>query len=258
MLINSYPMNHFSELLTHAWLLAAIAALCVGLSKAGLGGFSMLTVLFMAEIMPARASTGVVLPLLIVGDLFAVHAYRRHTQWRYVRRLLVPAVIGIGIGYGLMHLITDDHLFKHVIGWIILGLTVLQAARDRFGSTIERLAHTPLFSNTMGSLGGVSTMMANAAGPVMSLYFLAVNLPKYELLGTSSWFFFIVNLLKAPLSAQMGLINFTSLTLVAMLTPFVVLGLVIGRALIGLVPQIVFEWMLLISAAAGAARLIWG
>lgn len=250
-------MHLYSELLTRAWLLAAIAALCVGLAKAGLGGFGMLTVLFMAEVLPARESTGVVLPLLIVGDLFAVAAYRHHAQWRYIRRLIAPALVGVVIGYFAMNLIPDRN-FKHVMGWIILALTLLQWSRQFFNEeTVTRLAHTHYFGVTMGGMGGISTMMANAAGPVMSLYFLAVNLPKYELIGTAAWYFLIINLIKVPFSAHLGLINFTSLTLVAMLTPFVVIGIGIGKAVIGLVPQKIFEWLLLLSAAAGALRLIW-
>lgn len=238
-------------------MLAALAALCIGLTKAGLGGFGMLPVLLMAEVLPARESTGVVLPLLIVGDCFAVNAYRGHTQWRYIRRLLVPALAGIVIGYFLLGSI-PDHYFKHVIGWIILGLASLQWFRSRFDeATMTRLAHTPAFTNTMGGLGGVSTMMANAAGPVMSLFFLAVNLPKYELIGTGAWFFLIVNLIKVPFSAHLGLINPTSLILVVMLSPLVVLGVCIGRALVGVIPQKVFEWLLLIFAAGGALRLIF-
>lgn len=250
-------MHLYSELLTLPWLLAAIAALCIGLAKSGLGGFGMLTVLLMAEVLPARESTGVVLPLLIVGDLFAVYAYRSHAQWRYIRHLLAPALAGIVLGYFLMNLI-PDHSFKHVMGWIILGLTLLQWSKNYFNeATVTRLAHTKRFGYTMGILGGSSTMMANAAGPVMSLYFLAVNLPKYELIGTAAWFFLIVNVTKIPFSAHLGLINGTSLTLVAMLAPFVVIGIAVGKAVIHLIPQKVFEWLLLLTAAAGAARLIF-
>ncbi|PAW77986.1 MAG: hypothetical protein B9S32_08790 [Verrucomicrobia bacterium Tous-C9LFEB] len=249
-------MHWYPELLSYAWMLAAIAALCIGLAKAGLGGFGMLTVLFMAEVLPARESTGVVLPLLIVGDLFAVHAYRHHAQWRYIRHLLAPALVGIGMGYLAMNAIPDKN-FKHVMGWIILGLTLLQWSRQFFNeATITRLAHTHVFGYSMGGLGGASTMMANAAGPVMSLYFLAVNLPKYELIGTAAWFFLIVNVTKIPFSAHLGLINFTSMALVAMLAPFVVIGIGVGKAVIHLVPQKVFEWLLLVTAAAGAIRLI--
>lgn len=250
-------MTYLPDLFTHAWLLAAIAALCIGLAKSGLGGFGMITVLLMAEVLPARESTGVVLPLLIVGDLFAVNAYRHHAQWRYIRHLLIPAIIGIVMGYFLMNLIPDRQ-FKHVIGWIILGLTLLQWSRQFFNpETVNRLAHTRAFGNSMGILGGGATMMANAAGPVMSLYFLAVNLPKLELIGTGAWFFLIVNLTKIPFSANLGLINGTSLTLVAMLAPVVVIGIGLGKLLVHLVPQKIFEWLLLLSAALGAARLIW-
>ncbi len=250
-------LNLLDQMWTHSWLLAVLAALCIGLAKSGLGGFGMLTVLFMAEVLPARESTGVVLPLLIVGDVFAVSVYRQHARWHYIRHLLAPALVGVVVGYFLMNLI-PDHAFRHVLGWIILGLTALQGSRQFFNEkTVSRLAHTSAFTNTMGGLGGVSTMMANAAGPVMSLFFLAINLPKYELIGTGAWFFMIVNLCKVPFSAHLGLINSTSLLLVAMLAPVVVVGIGVGRLLVGVVPQKVFEWILLVSAAVGAVRLIY-
>ena len=73
------------------WAVAALAALCVGMAKSGLSGLGMVAVVLMALIMPARESTGALLTVLIVADIYAVIAFRRHAQWGHVFALLPPA-----------------------------------------------------------------------------------------------------------------------------------------------------------------------
>ena len=100
-------------------------------------------------------------------------------------------------------------------------------------------------------------MIANAAGPVATLYFLSVRLPKWNLIGTSSWLFFVINLSKVPFSTQMGLTNAYSLTLALVLAPLVITGFFSGRYLASVMPQKVFERFLLACTAFGALRLLW-
>ncbi|MDD5261836.1 MAG: sulfite exporter TauE/SafE family protein [Methylacidiphilales bacterium] len=246
-----------TELNLNQWLLAMLAALCVGLAKSGFGGVGMFTILIMAWIMPAYESTGIVLPLLICGDIFAVAAFRKHAQWAYIWKLLPPALIGIVAGYFLMPRIPRT-IFGPVIGWIVLMMVVLQSVRQFRPGLFEKVPHTRGFAWMMGTWSGVTTMMANAAGPVMALYLLAVNLPKYELVGTSAWFFFIVNVIKVPFSSHLGLINSGTLAFNLALAPFVLAGIFAGRALIQIVPQKLFEQLLLLFAAAASVRLILG
>jgi hypothetical protein len=246
---------HLPELTTSQWLLAGSAALCVGLSKSGFGGVGMLAVLLMAEVMPAYESTGVVLPLLVCGDVFAVSAFRKHAKWTYIWRTLPPALIGICIGYFFMPGIPKE-AFRPVIGTIVLLMVFIQYFRQHRPGIFEHVPHTRWFSSLMGTWSGVTTMMANAAGPVMALYLLAVNLPKYELVGTSAWFFLIINIAKLPFSHHLGLINKTSLAFNLVLVPLVVAGIFAGRLLIRHVPQKLFEQILLLSAAAASIRLI--
>jgi uncharacterized membrane protein YfcA len=99
-------------------------------------------------------------------------------------------------------------------------------------------------------------MMANAAGPIFTLYALALSLPKFELVGTGAWFFFIVNLIKLPFSAALGLIHAGTLLINAMLLPAVGVGLLIGRWLTARVPQRLFDALLLAFAAVSSLRLI--
>ena len=248
---------HLPHLTPSQWLLAVLAALCVGLSKSGFTGISMLTVLLMARVFPAYESTGIVLPLLICGDIFAVGAYRKHAKWSYVLKMLPPAFAGICAGYWLMQRV-PKHIFGPVIGWIVLAMVALQYLRKLRRAAFEAVPHTRWFAWAMGVWAGVATMMANAAGPVMSLYFLAVNLPKYEIVGTGAWFFLIINIVKLPFSLRLGLVNTASLAFNAALVPAVFAGIFLGRLLIKRVPQEVFEQILLISAAAAALRMALG
>lgn len=247
---------HLPPLTPGQWCLAAVAALCVGLAKGGFSGFGMLTVLLIAWVMPAYESTGAVLPLLICGDIFAVAIYRRHAQWVFIRRMLPPAFVGICIGYWLMPLIPKDH-FRPFIGVVVFVMVVLQYIRQFRPAAFESVPNTRWFGISMGVWSGITTMMANAAGPVMALYFLAIGLPKYELVGTGAWFFMIVNIVKLPFSHHLGLVNKETLAFNLVLCPLVVVGIFLGRFLIQRVPQKLFEQILLFSSAAAALRLIF-
>src|ERR1043166_5593049 len=211
------------------WLLAALAALSVGVSKSGFGGFGMVTVLLMAEIMPARQSTGAVLPLLICGDILAVTVFRKHAQWSYIIRMLPPAALGIVAGFLFMTWSIPDRAFRGIVGWIVLVLVGLQCMRQLRPRLFEQVPHQTWFAWLIGIWSGVTTMLANAAGPIMTLYLLAVNLPKLEFVGTAAFFFLVVNLLKVPFSYSLGLINTVSLLFNIVLFPFVAIGILGGR-----------------------------
>jgi uncharacterized protein len=247
---------HFPELTSSQWLLAMLAALCAGLAKSGFSGIGMLTVLLMARVVPAYESTGIVLPLLICGDIFAVGAYRKHAKWGHIWKILPPALAGICAGYFLMPHI-PRRIFGPVIGGIVLTMVLLQYLRQFRPATFAAMPHTRWFAWVMGAWSGVTTMMANAAGPVTALYLLAVNLPKYELVGTGAWFFLIINIVKLPFSSSLGLVNRDSLALNIALVPFVFAGIFLGRILIRHVPQRLFEQILLLSAGAASLRLLF-
>lgn len=237
------------------WLLAAVAAACLGIAKAGLVGTSLVHVVVFALLFGARNSTGVVLPMLLVGDVCAVTAYHQHARWTYVRRMLPPACLGVIAGALLMRRISND-AFRPVIGWIILALTILQVLRMQRPHWFEAVPHSRWFAWSMGLLAGVTTMLANAAGPVFAIYCLALALPKLEMVGTNAWFFFIINAFKVPFSAGLGLIRPDTLLLNAALAPIVIAGVLGGRWLVYRLPQRVFDYLLLGFAAIAALRLI--
>lgn len=245
-------LPHFT---TTQWLLAILGAFCIGFAKAGFSGAGLANVLIMAHLFGAKESTGVVLPMLICGDILSVKVYHQHARWATIRSMLPPTLAGIVGGWALMHWLSAA-VYGPVIGWIVLALAALQGWRRWRPSAFEHVPHSRPFAWSMGGACGFTTMVANGAGPVMTLYFLARGTPKYELVGTMAWFFLIVNVIKVPFSATLGLIHGSSLLFNLMLVPAVAAGIFAGRRLIGLVSQDLFEWLLLAFAALAALRMI--
>ena len=237
------------------WLLAGLAAFCIGFAKSGFPGAGLANVLIMADLLGARDSTGVVLPMLICGDIFSVLVFHQHARWATIWRMLPPTIAGILLGSWLMHWL-NDAAYRPVIGWIVLALVALQTWRRWRPGSFERIPRSPAFAWSMGGACGFTTMVANGAGPVMTLYFLATDTPKYELVGTMAWFFLIVNLIKVPFSLELGLIHGSSLLLNALLVPAIALGIYAGRGLIGIMPQVAFETLLLLFAGVASLRMI--
>ena len=239
------------------WILAGAAAFGVGLSKAGLPGVGLFHVVVFALLFGARDSTGVVLPLLLVGDVLAVGAVHEHARWDYVRRMLLPACVGVVIAAVFMRRISDTS-FKPLIGWIILSLAALQLLRMVRPESLGNVPHSKAAVWTIGLFAGATTMLANAAGPIIAIYCVAIGLPKFEFVGTMAWFFFIVNAFKVPFSAALGLIRFDTLLLNALLAPAVLIGVLGGRWVVQRLPQTVFDRLMLAFAVIAAVRLISG
>ena len=238
-----------------AWLVAGVAALGIGVSKSGLPGVSLLHVVLFAHLFPGLRSTGVVLPMLLVGDLGAVLLFRREARWEHVLRTLPPAVVGVASGWGCMRAWPRLD-WNPVLGGIVLALALMQVARNMRPEWWARVPHGRVFAVSVGFVAGVTTMVANAAGPVMALYLLAVSLPKDAFVGTAAWFFLAINVLKLPFSAGLGLVDGGSLALNAVLAPAVVAGLFLGRWLTARIPQRGFDHLVLAFAIAASAKFL--
>lgn len=236
------------------WVLLYVAATISGFSKTGIPGVSILSVSIFSLILPTRQATGVVLPMLIFADVFAYFVYRKNLEWRRVGRLLPWAVGGLVLGWlALGHV--NDRQAARLIGAIIalmLGLHLWRRVRQG-----DEAAAVPAWlAPFIGVFAGITTMIANAAGPVMTLYLLAMRLPKLEFLGTSAAFFLLINWIKVPFIAQLGLINAASLTLNLYLLPAVGLGALMGRPVVQRVNQRIFENAALVLAAAATVKLL--
>jgi uncharacterized protein len=241
------------------WACLLFGALLAGASKGGLPGLNTAAVVLFAQAMSARAATGTLLPLLIAADIVAVTMFRRTANWRELLRLTPSTIIGVILGAWLLGRV-DDSSSQRLIGAIILALCALQLwrSRDRDPNAGVAWLKAPATIATVGVLAGSTTMIANAAGPVMTLYLLAMRLPKLEFVGTTAWFFFAVNLFKLPFMVGLGLLNVASLELDAMLLPALLLGVLGGRFVLERLPQVWFERAAIIMAVIGGLRLLLG
>jgi len=242
---------------TIQWTAMVACAVLIGIAKTGLPGAGILAVPLAAMALPARESVGLVLPMLIFADLFAVGWYRHHAQWKHLVRLLPWTAAGLVIGFGLLSILSNTSL-KPVIGGIVLVMLALRC-RSLLGKTpAEDTPHHPAFAPAMGLTAGATTMLANAAGPVMTLYFLAMRMPKHHFIGTSAWFFFAVNWIKVPFYAHENLITAVSLHTNLLLLPAVAFGAILGILLLKHIPQKLFNTIALLLAAASAVKLLFG
>ncbi|MDX3231494.1 sulfite exporter TauE/SafE family protein [Streptomyces sp. ME19-01-6] len=271
------------------WEFVALAgaATLVGFSKTAVSGANTVSLAVFAAVLPARESTGVLLPLLIVGDVFAVYTYRRHADWTTLVRLFPAVAAGVVAGTVFM-LWADDAAVRTSIGAILLlmaGVTVwrrraaakaqkaqkaqkageageagkageARKAGDVGKEAGERQGGARLKAGSYGVLGGFTTMVANAGGPVMSLYLLSAGFRKLGFLGTSAWFFLIVNVAKVPFSVGLGLIDGHSLLLDAGLALFVVPGAFLGKAVLDRINQRLFEQLVLAATLLGGLQLL--
>lgn len=238
-----------------AFAMALAAALCIGISKAGFGGVSMISVLLLAEVYGARVSTGLALPMLIVADLTVYPAFRGHGSWRPVWRLLVPAACGLAGGWWLLGRI-DDAVARRVIGGVILAMVAVQAGRSAWPRLFERLTESRWFGGAAGVAGGFATMLANAAGPVIQLFLMSRRFDKMEMVGIGARFFLLVNLAKVPMSAGLSLITPETLWENLKLLPAVWLGIFGGKALLHRVSQRLFDWLVIVFAVIAGVRLL--
>jgi uncharacterized membrane protein YfcA len=239
------------------WICLALAAFCSGLSKTGIAGLGILPVALFANALPARESTGALLPLLLCGDLFGVMFFRKHASWPHLWRLFPWVIAGVVAGYFALGRVNNTQV-QRMIGVILLAMLALHWWRGRqAGDLAARLPHSMWFTAPMGMLAGFTTMVANAAGPVMILYFLAIGLPKLVFIGTSAWFFMLVNAFKVPFSLQLGLITTPSLVMDAILILPLIPGALLGPRLLHHINQRAFERMVLVLTLAGAVRLLW-
>lgn len=244
-------MIHFQ---TWEWVLAALAALVVGVSKAGIGGLGMLAVVIFAQLMPAKQATGMVLPLLCLGDIVGAAVYWKHAKWHHLWRLFPWTASGVIIGYFALGRI-DERQARWLIGGIILSLVALHLARRRFSG--HEAEHGAWFPPTIGVLAGFTTLVANAAGPLMAVYMLSMRLPKMDYVGTGAVYFLLMNFFKVPFMVDLGLINAESFSINLILAPFVLVGAWFGRKLVMRIDQRAFENIALTLSVLAGLKLLF-
>jgi uncharacterized membrane protein YfcA len=264
------------------WALVGVCAVFVGMAKTGVPGLGIMVVPMMARVTPrALASAGLLLPLLCAADVFAVWYYRRHASAWALWRLFPFVFCGGVVGWLVMKRL-DDPTLRFVIGIIVLGMVLVHLLRKHqqaqpVSAPLDRAAAASAPSPApapvqppapahgdwvhgvvYGLVAGFATQVANAAGPVMSVYLLSMALPKDQFMGTGAWFFLVVNLAKIPgyLLLTPPIISTASLAVDAWVLPGIVIGALSGRRIYGMLPQVWFERVVLLMTTLSALWLL--
>ena len=243
--MTAYFTTFFPGLTPLNIMLFLIVAIVIGMSKAGLSGFGLAIVPVMALIFGAKESTGVILPMLITADIMAVIYYHRNAVWKYITRILPWAAAGVIIALITGNMVNNNQfrVVMMTVVWIMLILMILNDIRNKKGSEVPK---SPLVASLLGLAGGFATMIGNSAGPVFTLYFLSMRLPKKEFIGTGAWLYLIINTSKLPLQALVWKnISWHFLMLDLIAVPFIVLGIFAGIYIVKLFPEKVYRYFVI-------------
>ena len=242
------------DLTTVQWTLILICAILVGMAKTGISGVGLMVVPILASVFGGRPSVGMLLPILILADIFAVSWYSRHADWKHILRLLPWTLIGIIAAVLVGKMISDITFNRLLAGIVIFGIGTL--VWQDLGTKKTGIPDYMWFSIVLGLMGGFATMIGNAAGPVMALYLLSMRLPKNAYIGTGAWFFFIVNLSKVPFHVfSWKTITMHSFILDLMMIPAIALGAFLGIYLVRLLPEKFYRIFIIITTLLSALLL---
>jgi uncharacterized membrane protein YfcA len=243
-------LHIFSAYSIGNWLLIALAAFIIGLSKAGLKGIDMLNVTLMAIVFGSKASTGIVLPLLCSADIMAVWYYHRHVKWplfwKLVPWMMAGILIGVYTGKGL-----NEALFRKIMAMIIM-LTVVIMVVMEWRKTVV-VPENKLFTAGMGLISGFTTMLGNLAGAFSNIYFLAMKLSKNDFIGTAAWVFLAMNFFKLPFQVfYWKNINRSSLITDLILLPALCLGFWLGLQVVSGIKDNSYRKLVIVLTLVGA------
>jgi hypothetical protein len=243
-----------SNITTSSWILAFLAAFILGISKSGIKGIVIIIVTLMALAFGTKESTGLIVPLLIVGDIFAVIYYNRHAQWSHIIRFLPWVVFGVLIGV-LIGKDLNEETFKYSMSFIILGSVMMMYWWDQRKS--KNVPTHWAFAGSIGIMAGITTMIGNLAGAFSNIFFLAMRLPKKEFIGTAAWLFFIVNVFKLPFHIFVWhTITPETLVINLKLVPAILVGLFVGVRLVKVIKDAFYRKMILVLTALGSLLIL--
>lgn len=228
----------------------------VGFAKTGISTMGIFNAMLMTIIFPAKLSVGILLPMLIIGDVIAVAYYRKNVIKKHLFSLMPWALLGVIGGY-IVLLKVDNNQLKLLLGALICGLVLLQVLRDFMGARLDsKFPSSIWFVASMGILAGFATTIGNVSGAIIAIYLFAKQVPKQEFIGTGAWFFLLVNLVKVPFFIHLGMITSDSLLMNVWTIPLIAIGAYAGIKLLPLIPQVYFQRLVLLLGAFGALKLL--
>ena len=254
--MNSFLLSIHPSLTPEFLAIFLLLAMLLGMAKAGLSGFGLAVIPVMALIFGAKESTGVILPMLITADIMAVIYYRQHAVWKHILKILPWVAVGIVTALIVGNMINNSQFRIVMISvvWIMLALMIVN---DLWRKESDEIPHNMFFGAFLGLAGGFATMIGNSAGPVFTLYFLSMRLPKKEFIGTGAWLYLIMNTGKLPLQVLVWK-NITLVSLIPGLIsiPFIALGIFLGIRIVNLFSEKVYRYFVIITTIVSSLLLL--
>lgn len=249
-------MEIFPELELVQWLWVIFAALLIGVSKTGISGLLTLVIPILAAVFGGKASTGIILPMLIVGDVFALFYYKHNAKREDILKLLPWTFMGLIFGLIIGGYINDEQ-FKSLIALSVLLCLFLLIYFEKKSDQLKIPDKTWLHAS-VGILSGFTSMIGNAAGPIFSVYLLAKGVDKVNFLGMTAWFFFIVNVTKLPMQVFIWHnITVQTFVLTGIMIPFIGIGAVFGAFIIKRINEKAFRYLIIVMTAIVSVKLFF-
>lgn len=236
----------------------AMAAFLIGLAKGGLPGLGPLITVLVALAVPATVALGVLLPLLMVGDVAALWALRRHIERSIVTTLLPGAVVGVGLASLVLTSLSPDALEIGIVVVVLLFAlyrAVVLSGREP-GLALSRALASNSGGATAGFAAGITSTVAHAGGPPVAIHLLAHNLAPIRFAGTSAAIFWAINWLKVPGYALAGLFDPDLMLVLAPTALLIPPGVLTGRWAVQRLSARPFEILVLAGLVAGAVLLL--
>ncbi len=219
-------------------------ALLTGMAKTGVHGAGMLSVPLLANVFGGQLSSGIMLPMLVLADVFGVWYYHRHASWHHLKILFPWAAVGVIVGT-IAGSYINDHMFKMMMAGTIVLSVIIMLWLEKIG-TQDNIPKSKIFGVGTGIAGGFTSMVGNLAGSVMSVYLLSVRLPKNAFIGTTAWFFLVVNWFKVPFHVfAWHTISLNTLLFDLLTLPAIILGAYLGIILVRKLTDTMYRWFII-------------
>ena len=236
------------------YAVAIPAVLLLGISKSGFGtGFGSLAVPLMALSVTVPQAAAILMPVLLVIDLFGLAVFRKNMDLAFLRFLVPFGVLGSLIG-ALLFKVMDAHLVAGLVG----GFTLLfLAQRLLFPPKPDSKPPPRWLGAILTVTSGFTSFVAHAGGPPVSAYVIPMRLSPVQFAATMAWFFFAINLSKWIPYAWLGLLDARNMATSLALLPVVPLGVWVGLRMGRRISPKHFYRLIAIGMFLTGSKLVW-
>lgn len=222
-------------------IVIAILGFMIGVAKGGFGGLGVLLTPLLATVLPVAIAVGVLLPMLMVGDAFALYMFWKQWDLELVKNMLPAGIVGAITGTFLLSWLSPN-LLRIILGIFVLLVVIYKFLSDR----LQTIRYEPRswHASAAGFLSGVASGMFNSGGPAFNSYLLLKKVQARPFIATSAIYFAILNLIKVPGFLYTGVLNLPLLLSLWWVILFIPIGIWVARLTLTRISPAAFEWII--------------